>query len=162
MKAIARARDHDVSVSSELRDPSSEFHRPSSVRECHRTRFAETRGGIAKRREPRDLVLALCALGDHATIGQRHHTARQEQRVLGSRFPGDGFTTVDNGAANVGSEHHVVHLLERLSILDVDGERSLSHGHSRRKPHQARHCLTVAGSERALQFGGERTFIPQT
>jgi hypothetical protein len=80
--------------------------------------------------------------------------------MLGLWFPRDGLAAVDNGAAQVGSEHHVVHLFERFSILDVDGEGALEHRHSRRIPYQTRHCLTVARSERALQLGCERTFIP--
>src|SRR6185503_2301311 len=76
--------------------------------------------------------------------------------------PRDGFTAVDDGATQVGSEHQVVHLLERVSVLDVDGAGLLEHRHSRRIPHQARHCLTVARSQRALQLGCERTLTPHT
>ena len=66
-------------------------------------------------------VRVLRALGDHATTGKGHNAASQEQCVLGLGLPHDGLTTVDNGATQVGSEHHVVHLLERVSIPDVDG-----------------------------------------
>ena len=117
---VARARDDDVSVSTEFRDAPTELHRRLSARECHRARFAETRGRIAKRGQPRDVVLALRALGDHATTSKGHNAASEEQCVLGLGLPRNGLATVDNGATQVGSEHQVVHLLERVSVLDVD------------------------------------------
>jgi hypothetical protein len=80
----------------------------------------------------------------------------------GSRCPRDRLATVNNGAAQVRSEHHVVHLLERRSILDVDGEGPLWDRHSRRIPHQARHGPTIPRAKRALQLGGEPALAPHT
>jgi len=162
-KTVARVPDHDVGVSTDFRNPSATLHCPSSSsRKCDQPRIAETRGRITEGSEPRNLVLTLCALGDHATAGERHNALGQKQRVLGSRFACNGLATFHNGAAQVGGEHHVIHLLERVSIPYVDGIGPLEHRDSRRISHQARYCLTVACSQCALQFGCKSTLIPHT
>jgi hypothetical protein len=71
----------------------------------------------------------LRALGDHPTTSKGHHAASQQQCVLGLGLASDGLATLDDGATQVGSEHQVVHLLERVAILDVDGARPLEHRH---------------------------------
>ena len=125
LKANPCTSDHDVSVSARFSDPPRQFHFPSSRVECDRAR-SQARRRIAKRAHSRDLVLASRSLGDDAAVGERHDTPSEEQRVFWP-LPCGRFAALDDRAAQVRCEYHVVHVRERGAILHVDGKRSLPH-----------------------------------